>query len=359
MLEELYIHNYRNFINCVITFNSDFTLLCGKNGTGKTTAIEVIHKLIGFITNGFSTSMVACEDDYPRWLNQDHGKLETEFKIKCRLKNDICTYKLIIEHNLRDKTCRIKNESLSCKDNELYEFKLGGDTQVMVHTDDGKTFDYPADWSFSGLSLASTKNSKIRMFIDYCKKFTAVSLDYNKEYKIKNNGKLEFTGDNFEKWYFEDSQNNLNIISSIVNAYKDFIPNLINVKRQNDKMTYVFTYKDLEYSLYHNELSSGQQRLCIYYYLLYTASDGSAIFIDEIENHLSPSELNPFYNLMLTFADEKKIQFIIVSHNPRLLNWYQNDAVLFTAEGDPAFVRAVKYAPRDTGISLYRQIEGD
>jgi predicted ATPase len=133
----------------------------------------------------------------------------------------------------------------------------------------------------------------------------------------------------------------------------------MNVKRKNDDMVCVFKNEDTEYFINYSELSAGQKRLCIYYYLLYTLKEGSVFLIDELENHLSPSELNPLYNLMLTRSDEKNVQFILVSHNPRLLNWYQNDAVLFDAVGTPAIVRTERHDPKETNISLYDRIENE
>jgi AAA15 family ATPase/GTPase len=343
MLKELYIHNYRNFVDCTIPFNSDFTLLCGSNGAGKTTIIEVFHKLMAFLTGGFSVESVANEEDYPRWLIKESVQRETTFRICCCIKEYTYIYNLTIVPGLINSiygstACRIKTESLTCENKQLFEFNIAKDTST-VYSDDGKALNFLTDKTVSGISLASQKSSKIRNFLEFCNKVTAISLDHDKQERTKDNEKLGFTGNNFKDWYQSDVQKNIYIMSKLIDTYKEFIPNLINIKTDNIRC--IFKH-DQEYSIYYDELSSGQKRLFIYYYLLYTAEDGAVILIDELENHLSQDELNPLYNMMLRLADDKKIQFIFVSHNPNFLNWYQKNSLFFSVKGNPATVSVEK-----------------
>jgi AAA15 family ATPase/GTPase len=77
MLKEIYIDNFRRFINQRVEF-SETMLIKGRNGTGKTTLIELIRRLKRFVINNDSTGYVSqlfTAEDVPRWLSADYGQV--------------------------------------------------------------------------------------------------------------------------------------------------------------------------------------------------------------------------------------------------------------------------------------------
>jgi AAA15 family ATPase/GTPase len=72
VITEIYIDNYRRFINETITFDNTL-LIAGKNGTGKTTLLELIYKLKRFLMNNDNLGHInnfVSTDDVPRWLKK-------------------------------------------------------------------------------------------------------------------------------------------------------------------------------------------------------------------------------------------------------------------------------------------------
>lgn len=120
MLEELYIDGYRHFRNCTIPFR-DIQILAGRNGAGKTAAIELLAKLRDFLAGRDKASLQPCsvsdlcsDKDIPRWDRKEYGKYATtvEFAYTSSQYGKF-TYGLKIEHNFRDDTTRVLEEKVS------------------------------------------------------------------------------------------------------------------------------------------------------------------------------------------------------------------------------------------------------
>ena len=59
------------------------------------------------------------------------------------------------------------------------------------------------------------------------------------------------------------------------------------------------------------------------------------MLVDEPENFLALGELQPWLEAMNDAWEERDIQFVIISHNPRTLNWHNKNAMIFSLEGTP------------------------
>ncbi|MDR2870533.1 MAG: ATP-binding protein, partial [Deferribacteraceae bacterium] len=327
----------RNFVNCTIEFNKDFTLLCGKNGTGKTSLTELVYKLTEFSAGEQSIDHVASIYDVPRWDLKDFGRYYTNIQFMYRVSEGLFTYSLQIEHDMRLRDCRISQESLSLDGLLLYTYDLKKEEQVWLITDDNREFTYPSDWHYSGLPLAARRNSKTRKFC------TNVSLCTNMYAR-------------FESEYAKALPKYINQIASANDDYKYFIANLTNVSiDENNHILFTEKSGDSTYKMLFSELSLGQKQLCMYYFLLNIAEVGSTLILDDLESHLSPAELNPLYNKILELATEKSIQFILISHNSRFLNWFEKYAIILQLDNTHPVVHVEKVST-DSGISLYDQI---
>jgi ABC-type transporter Mla maintaining outer membrane lipid asymmetry ATPase subunit MlaF len=85
--------------------------------------------------------------------------------------------------------------------------------------------------------------------------------------------------------------------------------------------------------------------------------EGSTLVIDEFENHLSPAELQPLYDLVQAQQDSCDFQIIIVSHHQKTLNWYHDNALIFSLNGTPAHIKTDEFKPDDYGTTLVQYIE--
>ncbi len=70
-----------------------------------------------------------------------------------------------------------------------------------------------------------------------------------------------------------------------------------------------------------NEFSEGQRALVALYVLLYCGvTEDSTLLIDEPDNFIALSEIQPWLIKLLDRVDEKNGQVILVSHHPELLD---------------------------------------
>jgi AAA15 family ATPase/GTPase len=342
MLKEIYIDNFRRFINQRITF-SETMLIRGKNGTGKTTLIELIQRLKRFIVNNDNASHVSelfTLEDVPRWLSGDYGQVMTQMDLTIQADDKEYIYKLKIQLSLKDQKIRICAEQLLVNNETVYASDLEKDS-VHVRTDDNRDFVYGFDWHHSGLLTAARVSKRIRMFLDEieCRVHVFV-LEPDKSTGDGQPEALAVSGYNFSRWYSTILTQDIESASDVLKSYREFLP---NCKRAFINKSNEFTIEEMgadkSFDIRFSELSTGQKKLCIYYAIFRLLPPGSTFVFDEFENHLSPDELQPLYDMLQAQQDEKNYQVILVSHHNKTINWYQESFLDFSLSGLPAHVK--------------------
>jgi predicted ATPase len=346
MIKELYLDNYRRFVNQKISF-CDTMLIKGENGAGKTTLMELVCKLKRFIVNSDSTGHInelVTVDDLPRWLKSDYGQPETHLELKYASGETEFVYGLKIQYSLKDGKRRIFSEELSANGEFVYRSDIEKD-KVDVITDDGRNFVYAMDWSHSGLLVAARVSRKIRAFISEIEhKLYVFCLEPGSTGGPEPlAGELAVSGNNFSCWYSNRLTQDIEAASDVLKSYRDFLK---NCKRTFiDNKTGEFTIEEAAddktgFEIKFSELSAGQKKLCVYYAVFKMLPRESTLFFDEFENHLSPGELQPLYDMMQEQQDEKEFQIVLVSHHHKTINWFHDSALTFSLAGFPAHVKA-------------------
>ncbi|MDR0881153.1 MAG: ATP-binding protein, partial [Candidatus Adiutrix sp.] len=358
MLKDIYIDNYRRFINSKIVFG-ETALIAGKNGAGKTTLVSLLAKIKRFIINTDSTGHIdglVTFADLPHWRKSDRGRAETHFILTFSVSGTIYTYELKIQHNFLELKGRISHEKLSIASDVLYEYDSVKEKNTSyVTTDDGREFSYGVDWNHSGLLVASRVCSKIRNFIEaISNEFHIFILAPDSPARDKDSSQLDISGNNFSQWYSKMLQRDIEVANGVLNSYKDFLPN-VGRAFISDKGEFTISEKaegKQQFEIAFSELSTGQQKLCIYYAIFKMLPDASTLVLDEFENHLSPAELQPLYDLAQKEQDERDLQIILVSHHHKTLNWYHDSALVFSLSGLPAHSKIDRYDPDDSCLTL-------
>lgn len=362
MITEIYIDNYRRFTNERIEFDNT-ALIAGKNGTGKTTLLELMYKLKRFLTNDGSVAHIQnfiSVEDLPRWLKKEYGVAETIVKLKCKTEDIVFHYEICVQHTLHRSSCRVISEKLLANEKDLYKFNLDlKDTEhslAVVNTDDDNSREYMIDWNYSGLRIASRINSKMRKFLTFIDKNVYI-FGIERDWNCGENW-LDISNGSFSNWYAKMLTRDIEKAADVLKSYKDFLP---NCKRTfiNEK-TNEFTIEEIggengNFEIKFSELSSGQKKLCLYYAIFKMLPKNSTLFFDEFENHLSQSELQPLYDLAKDMQDENDLQIILISHNHKTLNWYHDSAIVFSLEGTPKHT-VTEIFPQDSGYSLIEKV---
>lgn len=357
MIKRLEINNYKLFRDFSLDLDEGLALLCGPNGSGKTSILEVIYALTKFLAmpDYSDNSAWSVEKAFPlrtfcRWLLDEsgHGEMSINLELDCGVQN-IYVYMLSVRHNFSDKSSRVQHESLALNGVSLFEFREGA---IDMLTDDAQSLSFKSDWNRSGLVLASGNNSRIREFgrqisLLYAFHLIPALMEQNIEKPAET---LGLYGENFAAWRFLHATKRPMKQAWVVEQSKYFIPGLVDIGnvKKGDWHTLVATVKfdgrekDIEFG----ELSDGQKILLSLYTIVANIPNGSTVIIDEPENFLAPGELQPWLETMNTAREERDIQFIVISHNPKTLNWHNKNAIIFRAAGNPPKVCFERHVDR-------------
>ncbi len=359
MLKKIYIDGFRNFKNFILEPNFPHTLLCGLNGTGKTTVIEVLSRLQTFLINSKPIADLYDADSIPRWEEKEIGHFMSTLGFSLEIEKVPYDYEITVNYNFKEGLCRVEKESLRVNGNAIFSSNTG---EATVVSDDAKPSTFPIDWGLTGLQLASRRNSKIRTFLVYVENnIFALSINPFLEFSESNSTKnfLGLECENFSEWYEKISSENIADVANSFQHIKPFVRGFKQFKYKQygvKKELFVDIHKKdiAPYELHFNELSHGQKILCILYLVLSVCPKDSIVFVDEFENFLSPIELQPLYDLIQDIFEDKNIQTIIVSHHHKTLEWFKDTAFILYSSHDNSFVKIEKFSnSSDISIDEY------
>jgi predicted ATPase len=231
----------------------------------------------------------------------------------------------------------------------------------MIFTDNKERFNLRADSNISCLITGSKNNSKIRDFGVLVSNIMSVHLDPSliaQDFTTGSQiiGKL---GESFAAWNFYNTNSQLQKQFTVMEQCKRFIPGFVAANNHSVGDSYrckvSVEYNGKTYGLALSELSDGQKILFVLYSILSNVPDGSTVLIDEPENFLAPGELQPWLDAVHDEWEERGIQFILISHNPKTLNWYHKEAIMLKIAGEPPKIVAEKNSA-DSSAKLFDKL---
>ena len=153
MLKEIYIDNYKTFVNFRLNLDS-FQLFLGENGSGKTSVFEVLS-LLKEVMAGAGVGEKFDENTLTAWNNNT----EQKFELVMEIDNELYQYTLLTERRKRDGSV-IKHEELRWNNKRFYYFD---GNEVHLFRINGNTKEPEEGTSFPGERLF--ENSYLRKFI--------------------------------------------------------------------------------------------------------------------------------------------------------------------------------------------------
>ena len=172
MLKQLYIDNYRAFVNFTLAFQPR-QLLLGRNGTGKSSVLEVLRGLRRLVVESVPLDAVFVADTLTRWQTRPKQTFELEVQ---RDQVTYC-YRLEVEHGDGPRRSRILLESLHVDGQPLFAFREG---EVQLYRDGGSQGPtYTFDWHRSALATIQPRgdNTKLTWFKERLERIYAVRID--------------------------------------------------------------------------------------------------------------------------------------------------------------------------------------
>ena len=324
MLKRIYIDNFRCLVNFELNLDA-INLFLGSNGSGKSTIFEILQKIQAFVSGDSKVEAIFKPADCTRWQTLQIQRFELEI-----IGNDGCyKYQLGIGHN-RDKS-HVEYERLWFDNQPLLKFELG---EVQLYRDNySEGPQYPFDWSQSMLPslMPRNDNTKLTWFRERMARFIIVQMvpslidDESNQAHKRLTPKME----NFVSWYryLSEDQGKVAEIGNILKKVLDGFANFKFERVSEDNLILKLRFlgdKDnsqpIDYRL--NELSDGQKTLVALYALIHgTKSEDYTLWIDEPENFLALPEIQPWLIELYDLCCEKKVQALLISHHPELINY--------------------------------------
>lgn len=373
MIKKIHIENFRHFENVKFCPNEHTSLLCGLNGAGKSTIVEIINRLKSFLVYGAPIDSLFTEKDVPKWIIanlKEHAIRSSELKNKNSEYINVLYKKIngeesnhyinkvwcyfpkvyikfldgntVFEYTIMGGFFLTDDDELSCRVFEALDVNskaayrsVAGNIEVLLEK--GKT-KFLSNSALSGIRLASNQYKVLGNFIAFVKdSLFAFSINpYNIDGHFeKVNSSIEMDGANFPSWFAWNVSKSLSKMALCLAEYKAFIPGFSEMTFDLSRIPVILYVniilsKEKNYQLPFASLSHGQKILCVLHTAIKIAPHGSSIFIDEFENFLAPTELVPLYSAMQDAYEERSIQFILVSHHQKTLNWFRDCAFVMT-----------------------------
>jgi len=345
MIESVYIDNYKCFGNTEIDDLQSFNLLLGENGTGKTALFEVLSLLKDLVIEEEKLDSLLPSSTLTRWENRS----TQTFEISIRGNGGRYEYRLEVEHDRDRDLRRINLENLTFDGAPLFEFEDG---EVQLYRDDfSQGPAYPFDWGRSALATIMPRrdNEKLSWFKE---RLSNVHILRIEPFLMEGESKTEAASpspglENFSAWYRHVSQEYPQRQLQFFDDLEQSIAGFQQLRMPSDggetrtmKLLLQHGPEDQEgkseapYAF--GELSDGQRAIVALYAIMrFTVREDVTLCIDEPENYLALTEIQPWLLELEMACQDEDAQALLISHHPELIDllalekglWFRRDNV--------------------------------
>ena len=327
MLRRLYADNFRCLVNFELKLDR-LALFLGENGSGKTTVLDLLHRLRQFLLGECTIQRAFPSSSYTRWQNKN----TQDFELDLLIGDELFAYHLTVGRDSSDSPLQVQRERLTVNTNPVFEVAIG---TARLHEVDGSTgteFPFDPAQSVIGSYLPNTTTRFINRFRNEIAKFVICSLQPTKMRSVsREESRLpDRSMENFVSWYRYLSQEYQGAIFKMIGELRLVLPGFhsfslreyaensreMRVQFQseaNDGLRTAYTFK---------ELSDGQRVLIVLYTLLYGLEErGGYLFLDEPENFVALREIQPWLIALTDLVGGAIKQVVIISHHPEMIDY--------------------------------------
>jgi predicted ATPase len=351
MLTRLYVDNFRALVNTDLPL-ARRNLLMGANGTGKSTFGDVLVRLQWMLGQA-KTDDIFTVDTLTRWQNARQQRIEMDVTGLA----GVYRYEVVIEHRDAASTelprTRIRREVLTVETRSLYHFEDGS---VQLFRDDhSRVSDYPFDSGRSPLGTITHRsdNQKLTWFVRWLQTLTVLKPNPPAMQDLVEGDQFMLLADvaNFAAWYHATSAADKRRDRALHDALVDMLPGFdaLNFEAAGPNRWLLradFQRNGQRVMLRFKELSDGQRALILLYSVLYfLLQEGRTVFLDEPDNFVALSEIQPWLLSATDIVDDGSGQLVISSHHPEIFNQWAVSHGLVTERDGCGPVRIRKFAP--------------
>ena len=327
MLQRIYINNFRCFVNFTLELKPK-QVIVGDNGSGKTTLFEVLSLLQRFAIDGDRAGDLFPSTIATRWFHTD----DQRFVLDVQLPDGLFQYQLrlnrkpLAEPEVMEEWVTVNNKPLFVFSNE----------QVQLYNDQHEEgAKYPFDWHRSALATIAERsdNRKLTAFKTFLSRVLCIQIDPRAMPALAETEAraLNRYGQNFAAWYrhaqAEDASATIELHEDLRKVLRGFDSIVLKSMGENRRLLSVRfviqpqggASRTAEFSF--GELSDGQRALIVLYAVLrFAIQRGQTVCIDEPDNYLALSEIEPWLMSVLDAVDNGGGQVVIVTHHPEIID---------------------------------------
>lgn len=329
MITRLYVDNFHCFVNFDLKLEN-FNLLAGLNGSGKSSVLDVIYALQLLLSGQAKINQkhVLPHASRTRWNDLDTQVIE----LNAQVGGEELRYRLKVQHEPGGRKARIVEERLQSPGGPLFVCE---NAEVQLYRDDlSKGPSFSADWTESALARVPPRHDNTRLTaflelmrgIQVCRLNPASFVNDTPE----ESQTLSRNGENFSSWYrhlVQEHGDSFEYRTVLQQTIPDFQKlRLEKVGSEARTLVAVFGSGKQEYELSLEELSDGQRALLVLYGLLhFLDKPGRVLFLDEPDNFLAASEIQPWLLSAEDAIGEGLPQVVIVSHHAEVIDYLGGD----------------------------------
>lgn len=328
MLTRVYIDNYRCFVNFEIDLGRQ-QLILGLNGSGKTTFLDALRGVRDLSVADASLESLFPSASLCRWQTLK----EQRFELNVHLDGRMYLYRLRLDQWGHPARTRISEETVLCDGKPVFEF-IGGEVHLFNDSFERKV-NYPFDWFRSALTTIQKRpeNARLMRFKDWLLGLHCLSIDPRRMLSTTDSEDARPNADmsNFAAWYRhltqergDQSASFQGILRTILTGLESFdVRSIGGAVRQ---VTAKFAASDADgsqlFQISFGELADGQRTLIALYAVLeFLVQDGACLFLDEPENFIALSEIQPWLLELQDRLVDKGGQVTLLSHHPEIIDY--------------------------------------
>ncbi len=361
MLKRIYVDNFRTLVNFEQRFGS-FVLLIGENGAGKSTTFDILLCLKQCLVFQESLGEVFHIGDLTQWMT---SPLQT-FELDVVGNEGEYRYRLIVEHDRKQRRIRVKEESLHFNERPLFTFKDG--TVRLFRDDFSAGPEFSMDWGRSGLAMVMEGRDNLRLcwFRRWFSRLEIVRPNPMEMRQVseRENERLLPSLANLPDWLRHAAVDNARLIQKLNDTLRKVLPgfDLISFQSNGEARVLHVEFRMIGGKLSRvgfRQLSDGQRVLIGLHAILAAIGDHApTICLDEPDNFVALKEIQPLLFHLHEMTETGTCQVIMISHHPRILNHMEDEIWLFRREGDPpAHTRSFPVTGDTEGLSLGNLVE--
>ncbi|MBI5611358.1 MAG: AAA family ATPase [Deltaproteobacteria bacterium] len=362
MFKRIYIHNFRTFVNFEWMLPMSGVVV-GENGAGKSALIEVLWFLREVLVEGSNLEDTVAASARTVWLSGDQA-----FEVEIDLSGDEYLYRLKVETDAASGRSAVSEELHSNK--ELLYFADQGKVLLFGDKPTGEpraTVPFDRRRSFLAALEPRPDNQRLVAFRSAVEGIWAFKPDPRKLGGAAGGESRHLAPDlsNFASWYRARVGEDLDAAELLRQDLCRALPGFRNLKlvpiSPDVKDLHVqFRFGQNTHELAWAKLSDGQRLLIAMYGLLrYGFVGAGLIAMDECENYVSPSEIQPWLRTLADVAQDRGQQLLVVSHHPEAINYLAADgAWRMWRDPNAGHTRIEAVLPdRDSGQTAYELLK--